>query len=236
MSELMLTVMNGAKQIMRAQAVNANNLANASTVGFRQEVAHLMSAEETDGLRSNTDFSAGMVRSTGRNLDVSIAGNGWIAIMAPDGTEAYTRRGDLQVNALGQLTDGVRNPVIGNNGPIAIPPFSTIEIGSDGSISIQPVGSSPNTMALVDRIKLVLPEEGSLIRNEDGMMRPVNQNPLPADGSVGLTPGSLEGSNVNPVEAMVKMIELARQFESQIQLMQSAKENHSVLSKLLTLN
>lgn len=236
MSELMLTVMNGAKQIMRAQAVNANNLANASTTGFRAEVAHLMSAEETDGLRSSTDFSQGVVKTTGRDLDISINGDGWMAIMSPEGGEAYTRRGDLQVNALGQLTDGSRNPVIGNNGPIAIPPFSAVEIGTDGTISIQPVGQDPNTLAIVDRIKLVLPEAGALMRSEDGLMRPVAQEVLAADASVGLTPRSLESSNVNPVEAMVKMIDLARQFESQIKLMQSAKENASVLSKLLTLN
>ncbi len=236
MSELMLNVMNGAKQIMRAQAVNANNLANASTTGFRREVSHLMGSDVDDGLRSNTDFSQGVVRTTDRDLDISVNGEGWIAIQSPDGTEAYTRRGDLQLNALGQLTDGSRNPVIGNSGPIAIPPFTAIEIGTDGSISIQPAGQDPNTLALIDRIKLVLPAAGEIQRSEDGMMRTSDRNPLVADAAVGITPRSLESSNVNSVEEMVKMIDLARQFEAQIQLMQSAKENASVLSKLLTLS
>lgn len=236
MSELMLSVMNGAKQIMRAQAVNANNLANASTTGFKAETAHIFGTDTGGGLRSTSDLSEGIIRSTGRDLDISVNGDGWIAIQAPDGTEAYTRRGDLVVNALGQLTDGAHNPVIGNAGPIALPPFSSIEIGNDGSISIQAMGQDPNSLAIVDRIKLVLPQEGALERGEDGLMRTGNNTVLQADASVKVNSRSLEGSNVNTVEEMVKMIDLARQFEGQIQLMESAKENASVLSKLLTMN
>lgn len=236
MNELLTTVMNGAEQIMRAQAVNANNLANASTDGFRAELAHIFAQDGSTQLTSTPKYSQGVVRTTGRDLDVSVDGKGWIAIQSPTGVEGYSRRGDLQVDAFGQLTDGARNPIIGNSGPIALPPFTNVEIGSDGTISIQPQGSAPNTLAVVDRIKLVLPDESNLVRGEDGIMRLNNNEDTPADASVTLTTGTLEGSNVNAVEEMVKMIDLARQFEAQVRMMQSAKENASVLSKLLTMN
>lgn len=236
MNELLTTVMNGAEQIMRAQAVNANNLANASTDGFRAELAHIFAQGGSTQLTSTPKYSQGVVRTTGRDLDVSVDGKGWIAIQSPTGVEGYSRRGDLQVDAFGQLTDGARNPIIGNSGPIALPPFTNVEIGSDGTISIRPQGSAPNTLAVVDRIKLVLPNESNLVRGEDGIMRLNNNEDTPADASVTLTTGTLEGSNVNAVEEMVKMIDLARQFEAQVRMMQSAKENASVLSKLLTMN
>lgn len=236
MNELLTSVMGGANQIMRAQAINANNLANASTDGFKAELAHIIASNSEDGLRSSADLSVGVMRTTGRDLDISVDGEGWIAIITPDGTEAYSRRGDLQVNALGQLTDGARNPILGNNGPIALPPFASVQIGRDGSISIQPIGEDPNTLAVVDRIKLVLPEVSDLQRGDDGFLRlPGNQIAEP-DAAVAVMAGTLEGSNVNAVEEMVRMIDLARQFEAHIQLMQSAKENANVLSKLLSMN
>lgn len=236
MYEVMTSVMNGARQIMKAQAINANNLANVSTTGFKGELAHVMGSDSGEGLKSAADLSPGVVHATGRSLDISIDGDGWIAIVAADGTEAYSRRGDLRVDALGQLTNGSGNPVIGNNGPVALPPFSALEIAGDGTISIQPLGSAANALAVVDRIKLVLPEDGQLRRGEDGLMRVDDSSPLPADAGVRVMSGALEGSNVNAVGEMVKMIDLARQFEAQIKLMQSAEENASVLTKLMSMN
>lgn len=236
MYEIMSSVMNGARQIMKAQAINANNLANVSTTGFKGELAHVMGTSTADGLKSSPDMSNGMLKTTGRPLDISVDGKGWIAIVAEDGTEAYSRRGDFRLDALGQLTDGRGRPIIGNSGPIALPPFSSLEIAGDGSISILPMGSENAELAVVDRIKLVVPETGQLQRGEDGLMRVADNIVLPPDGSVRVLSGTLEGSNVNAVGEMVKMIDLARQFEAQIQLMQSAKENASVLAELLSMN
>jgi flagellar basal-body rod protein FlgF len=176
------------------------------------------------------------VRTTGRSLDVSINGEGWIAVVADNGTEGFSRRGDLHVDALGQLSNGAGNPILGNSGPIAIPPFASVEIGNDGTVSIQPLGQSPNTLAVVDRIKLVLLRDTDLYRGEDGLMRLVEGESAQADASVQLSSGSLEGSNVNAVAEMVNMIELARRFEGQVKLMQSAQENASALSKIMSLN
>lgn len=236
MNELLSTVMEGARNIMRAQSINANNLANANTDGFKSELAQIYRDENGVEVKSSPNFTQGVLKTTGRDLDISIDGDGWIAVQAPNGVEGYSRRGDLQIDSLGQLTDGARNPIIGNSGPIALPPFAAIEIGSDGTISIQPQGSAPNTMAVVDRIKLVLPERGSLLRGTDGVMRMPNNETAVPDASVKLFAGTLESSNVNAVEEMVKMIDLARHFEAEIKLMQSAKENASALARIISLN
>lgn len=236
MSELLITAMSSAKQIMQAQAVNANNLANASTDGFRAEIAYISGIGSSAGVYSTPDLSPGTVRTTGRNLDISIDGKGWIATMAADGSEAYSRRGDLKIDTFGILSNGAGRQIMGNNGPIALPPFTSIEIATDGTISIQPLGQSPNTMAIIDRIKLVLLEDSELYRGEDGLMRLPPGTTAEADASIRIFSGSLEGSNVNAVSEMVKMIDLARRFEAQVKLMRSAQENDAALVKLMSLN
>ncbi len=236
MSELLVTAMDSANKIMQAQAVNTNNLANASTDGFRAEMAYISDLNSGGEVYSAPDLSHGAVRTTGRSLDVSINGEGWIAVIGADGTEGYSRRGDLQVDAFGQLSDGTGKPILGNNGPVALPPFSSVEIANDGTISIQPLGQTPNTLAVVDRIKLVLVAEDDLHRGEDGLMRLSSGQTASADSFVRVTSGSIEGSNVNAVAEMVKMIDLARRFEGQVKLMQSAQENASALSKIMSMS
>jgi flagellar basal-body rod protein FlgF len=233
MSELLATVMAGARQVMKAQAINTNNLANSSTDGFQAELVHISSLEDADGLNSTPDLARGMVRTTGNPLDISINGNGWIAVLAADGTEGYTRRGDLKVDVLGQVSNGSGQVVLGEGGPIALPPFANVEIGTDGSISIQPAGEGATTRVVIDRIKLALPDERQLVRGEDGIMRLRRGAIADADASVKVQSGSIEGSNVNAVGEMLKMMDLARQFEAQVQLMNSAKENSSSLSTIL---
>lgn len=235
MSELLQLSMNSAKQIMRAQAVNANNLANASTDGFRAELAHLMAGGSKDGLGSVADFSPGPIRTTGRPLDVSVNGSGWIAVIGDNGTEGYTRRGDLHVDPLGRVLNGAGFQVLGNNGPVALPPFTSVEVGADGTISIRPLGQGAETMATVDRIKLALPDETALERGEDGLMRLPFGETAAADAQVKLTSGTLEGSNVNAVTEMIKMMDLARQFEAQVRLMRSSQENETQLNKIMSI-
>jgi len=236
MQELLLSITNSARQTMQAQAINAHNLANAGTEGFKAEIAYYSTQNAKSTVSSTPDLSPGVVRTTGRDLDVSINGEGWMAVMAEDGTEAYSRRGDLQIDAFGQLTNGVGQPIMGNNGPIALPPFGSLEVGSDGTISILPLGQTPNTIAVVDRIKLVKLEGSEVLRGIDGLIRLPDGIAADADASVGVLSGMLEGSNVNVVGEMVKMIELARRFESEIKLMQSAKENSAALAKIMSMN
>jgi len=236
MSQLLLSAVDNAKQIMQAQAVNANNLANISTDGFKAELAVVTASAGGGQTYSASDLADGVVRTTGRNLDVAINGDGWIAVTGEDGSEGYSRRGDLHVDVLGQLTDGAGRPVLGNSGPIALPPFRSLEVAGDGSISIIPEGSQTGTMAVVDRIKLVEAEKSELMRSEDGLMRLPNGQIADPSATIRLSTGSLEGSNVNAVAEMVKMIDLARRFEGQVKLMQTAQENDRALAEIMSMS
>ncbi|MCB1694333.1 MAG: flagellar basal body rod protein FlgF [Pseudomonadales bacterium] len=229
--------MSGAKDTMLAQSVNTHNLANASTPGFRGDLIKFtsdrtMAGEVTQAINA-IDLRQGDMQTTGRQLDVAIDGEGWIAIQAPDGSEAYSRRGDLRINGQGQLEDGAGRPIMGNSGPISVPPFSQIEIGSDGTLSILPVGQSANSLATVDRIKLVEADPTALYKGDDGLLRlPATSPPVPS-AKVKLVSGSLEGSNVNPIESLVKMIDLARQFEAQVKMMDTAGQNDQSLASVM---
>ena len=239
MDRLLYIAMSGAKQIMQAQAVNSNNLANVSTMGFR---ADMIAAQErpvegpgyktrvySEAVQSGVDFTQGSIITTGNDLDVAIRGKGWIAVQSKDGTEAYTRAGDLHMNANGQLLTGSGNPVLGNGGPIAIPPFDKLEIGGDGTISILPAGQEGSTLAVLDRIKLVNPEQDQLEKNSEGLLKMKGEaaQAVVADSSITLVSGALESSNVNSIASMVSMIEYSRQYEMQIKMMKEADDNAS---------
>lgn len=235
--------MTGAKHALEAQQHNSHNLANANTPGFRQDLDQLISqpvrgpgyasrvyASETS---IGHDFRPGTMMSTGRELDVAVNGDGMIAVQGVDGNEAYTRRGDLRVSPMGLLENGAGRPVMGENGPVAIPPADKIEIGKDGTVSIVPAGQPPENMALIDRIKLVNPPTAELAKGDDGLFRLPGGEIAPPDAGVTVTGGALEGSNVNTVEALVKMIDNARQFETYVKMLSKAEENDGASSRLL---
>ena len=245
MDRMLYVAMSGAKQIMLAQAVNNNNLANVSTAGFRADLDAFRSMPVfgpgypsrvyTMTERPGTDMSAGALTTTGRELDIAVNGQGWIAVQAPDGSEAYTRAGDLRVSVNGQLETGAGHPVMGNGGPIAVPPFEKIEIGADGTISILPIGQAPSALAVVDRIKLVNPLQRDMEKGVDGLMRVKGSDAAP-DATVSLAGGVLESSNVNAVEAMVKMIELSRHYETQIKMMRVAQDNDVAATQMMRMS
>lgn len=224
----------GARELMLAQTVNANNLANANTVGFREDQtfyrALQMSGSGHDSRAyvgtqgQGAKFSPGSLMPTGRDLDVAVRGEGWIAVQGEDGTEAYTRAGDLRVSPTGLLTNAAGHPIIGNNaGPITLPPFEKIEIGGDGTLSVIPRGQEATTLAVVDRIKLVKPDNAQLNKGTDGLFRHKDGIEVASDAEVRLISGTLESSNVNVVESMVRTMELARRFELQVKIMEQAK-------------
>ncbi len=240
MNVMVRMAMSGARETMAAQAVNTHNLANASTAGFRADLMKF-SNEVVDGSGENrivnaVDFTQGRLQATGRTLDVALNGKGWMAIQGADGEEAYSRRGDLTVDNLGQLTDGAGRPILGNNGPIAVPPFSEIEIGKDGTISIQPLGQPPNALAIVDRIKLVQVDEEQLYTAPDGMLRLPEGVDAEISGEIQLLSGTLESSNVNTIETMVRMIDLARRFEAQIKMMETSEENARSMTSVMRIS
>ncbi|WP_347257872.1 flagellar basal-body rod protein FlgF [Methylocaldum sp.] len=243
MDRSLYVAMSGAKQILLAQASNANNLANANTPGFRADFEQIRSMPVFGNgypsrvyamtERPGVDLSTGSLQTTGRDLDVAINGDGWLAVQAKDGSEAYTRAGDLHITPAGQLVTGSGLPVLGNAGPIAIPPAQKVEIGSDGTISIIPQGANATALAILDRIKLVKPEKSQLEKGEDGLMRIKDGTPVEATNEVQLVTGSLEGSNVSTVEEMVQMIELAREFEYQIKMMKTVEDDGNASAELM---
>ena len=232
MDKVLYLAANGANEIMRAQANNANNLANANTVGFREDFSFAKAAQVTGtGYQSRAysvteghgaNLSPGSMLTTGRELDVAIRGEGWLAVQGMDGTEAFTRAGDLRVTPAGLLTTAAGHPVIGNNGgPITIPPADKIEIGADGTVSVRPRGQEPTTLVIVDRIKMVNPDPTAIGKGMDGLFRMKDGSVIEPDAGVQIISGVLESSNVNVVESMVTMMELARKFELQIKVMEN---------------
>ena len=246
MDRLIYTAMTGAKHVFMQQAGTANNLANASTIGFKAQ-EHRFRAVPVIGEGMPTraftvDASVsdvmdeGPLMFTGRNLDVAVNGRGWIAVQLPDGSEAYTRAGSLDVDVTGLLQTKSGYTVAGDGGPINIPPDNTIEIAPDGTVSVVPNFGTPNNANAIGRIKLVNPPEGDLVRGADGLFHQRNGQPAAADERVKLASGTLEGSNVNVTDSMVNLISLARQFEMQVKMLQTADTNAQRADQLLSLN
>jgi flagellar basal-body rod protein FlgF len=242
MDRLIYTSMTGAKHLMHRQETLANNLANANTTGFRSEIVALRAVPARGaeaGTRVSTvettignDFTPGPMQATGRDLDVAVQGSGWLAVQATDGTEAYTRAGNLQVSAEGvlQLPNGLS--VLGDGGPITVPVNAQISIGADGTISAKLAGQS--TTNQVGRLKLVNPPAEELTKGLDGLFRTKDGGEAQADANVRVVPGQLEGSNVNVVDAMIGMIAAARQFELQLKLLDSAQQNEQKANSLIS--
>lgn len=234
MDRMLYIAMSGAKETLLSQQATSNNLANATTTGFVADFHQFRSmpvfgeGQPTRvyamSERPATDFKPGSMMMTGRDLDVAVSTGGWLAVQAADGGEAYTRRGDLQVDANGLVTTGNGLPLMGDGGPIAIPPADKITIGSDGTISIVPQGGDPTQLAVVDRIKMVAGQYDQLEKGNDGLMRLKSGEPAEADATQRLLQGVLESSNVNGVKEMVSMIELQRRFEMQVKMMKTANE------------
>lgn len=243
MDRALYVAMSSGQNIMSAQALHAHNLANATTAGFQADLARARTLavsgagfdtrayaiSETAG----TDFSRGTLMETGRDMDVAVDGEGWIAVLGRDGQEAYTRAGSFKVNVQGQLLTGNNLPVLGNGGPIAIPPFDKITVGSDGTITVQPQGQSVEVLAVVDRIKLVSPNLADLEKSVDGLIRRKDGQPQEADAFVGVRSGFLQASNVSAVDELTEILTLAREFEVNIKMMKTLEENSSAAAQVL---
>jgi len=243
MDKALFIAMSGAKQNMLAQKAHANNLANVNTTAFKQDFTqarampvfgeHYPSRAYAMTERPATNFEQGPLMQTGNSLDVALKGEGWIAVQAENGEEAYTRDGRLQIDVNGRLLTGSGLPVMGNGGPIVVPPAGKVEIGADGTISILAEGAVG--LAEVDRIKLVRPDPQSLEKKEDGLIHFKNpeQGAAQADPAVRLEVGFLEGSNVNAVSELTDILSLSRQYELQVKLMSQAEQLSQSTARLL---
>ena len=247
MDKYLYVAMTGASQNALAQRAHANNLANISTNGFQKDLEQARSMPVFGDSyparvyamteRPATDFTPGSLQETGRDMDVAIDGQGWIAVQAADGSEAYVRTASLQIDAFGQLRTGNGLPVLGNGGPIAVPPEQKVEIGQDGTISIRALGEAPNVMAEVDRIKLVNPDPKTMEKGTDGLVRVKGATePIAADANVRVTSGFLESSNVNAVEEMTAILSLSRQFELHVKMMRTAEDDAAAMARVMQLS
>ncbi len=246
MDRLIYTAMTGAKHILDQQATNSHNLANATSTGFRAQVDSFRAVPVvSEGLPTRAfvidstvgaDFQAGPIETTGRVLDVAVQGKGWLTVQRDDGTEGYTRNGALKISENGVLQTSTGQNIVGDGGPISIPPDTAITIAKDGTISVVNNGTLPGPSNILGRLKLVNPDEANLERKADGLFGTKDNSIADADANVTIASGALEGSNVNVVDAMVNMISLARQFETQMKLIQSAENNANKASQLFNLS
>lgn len=246
MDRMLYLASNGAAHLERAQAVHANNLANVSTDGFRREFAQTMDrairgdghAARTFALSEGTgfDFGSGVMRETGRNLDVAIKGNGLLAVQMPDGSEGYTRAGALQVDSAGRLLSPEGLPVLGSGGPVAVPPLVNLFVGEDGGITIRPEGQGPESLVQVDQLKLVSAPPEALAKAAPGIFQARDGQNLEVDETIKVAGGSLESSNVNAVSELTDILAIARQFELEVRMMQKVEENDEASSQLVRIS
>jgi flagellar basal-body rod protein FlgF len=236
--------MTGAKQIMQAQAVNNHNIANVNTVGFRADAVSFVSQpiyglgypSRVNAVASDagTDFSSGVLQSTGGDLDIAVNGAGYIAVQGADGQEAYTRAGDLRVSPDGAVTTASGFAVLSETGPLTIPPATTVTIGNDGTVSVVPLGLNPVAISPTDRIKLVNPPQKNLQKGDDGLLRLKDGAKAETDPTVKLTSGVLESSNVNAAQSLINMIELQRLYEFQVRSMNSTDQNEQAAEQMMS--
>ncbi|UQB42694.1 flagellar basal body rod protein FlgF [Thiomicrospira microaerophila] len=246
MDRMLYVSMSGAKEALLSQANNANNLANATTDGFKQDFNQFR-AQHMDGPgwhtrsysmdeRPATDFSAGPIKVTGRALDVATKENGYMAILTPAGDEAYIRSASMQITADGQLVDVHGNPMLNAAGaPIVLPPVDHLEVGIDGTISVVPAGAPANEVVVLDQLRLVEPDHRQLEKGLDGFIRQVPGNAELGQADIRVINGALEGSNVNTVQALVTMIELTRKYEMQVKMMKTSKDHAGASDKILSI-
>lgn len=245
MDRLIYTAMTGASQVLQQQATVSENLANTNTPGFRAALNTFRAVPVVgEGLptrafvvdsTAGADFTPGVMQSTGRELDVAVNGAGWIAVQGADGKEAYTRNGSLQISPNGVLQTRTGLNVMGDNGPLTIPQDTQVTIAKDGTISTVPNVTPAASVVVVGRLKLVNPPADRLERSADGMFRLKDGSTAIADAKTEVVSGHLEGSNVNTVEAMVNMISLARKFDMQMKMLQTADANARQASQIMSL-
>ncbi len=246
MDKGLFVAMTGASQNMQALQARANNLANATTNGFKADLAQARAmpvfgdtyASRVYAMteRPATDFSPGVPELTGRDLDLAIRGEGWLAVQAGDGGEAYTRAGDLHIDAAGQLLTGSGLPVLGGGGPIVLPPAEKVQIGEDGTVSVRPLGATPLQLVVVDRLKLVNPDAAELRKSDDGLVRLASGALAEEDAAVRVEVGYLETSNVNTVHELTEIISLSRQYEMQVKMMSTLEQNAEASARILQIS
>lgn len=245
MDRLIYTSLTAMRGSMARQTAIANNLANANTPGFRADLAEAQSLW-LDGQQLDTralaseqvlaaDMKAGTVTATGRDLDIAMSGDAMLAVQAENGEIGYTRRGDLVLSASGLLTTGDGRPVQGSQGPLMMPPADSINIDEQGRVWIVPQGGDPTQPQQADQLQIVSPAGSDVVKGTDGLFRVRNGGVLPHDPDARVTTRSLESSNVSATEALVKMIEASRSWDTQLKLLGDARDMDAATADLMSL-
>ncbi len=247
MDRLIYTSLSAMRTLMQRQQVTASNLANATTTGFRGDMADttaiylgsgggaVAAVAQAGQSVQRADMKAGANIATGRSLDVSMDADALLAVQAPDGTEGYTRRGDLQVADSGLLTTGDGVPVMGEGGPITLPPADKVTIDKTGAVSIVPQGGDPSQPQQVDQLKLVSATGSTITKGVDGLFQVAGGGTLPGDPNARLTPATLEGSNVNTTRTLTDMIDASRAWETQVKMLAGAKDMDQSTAELMNI-
>jgi len=245
MDRLIYTALSAMDSAMARQRVIANNLANASTPGFRAEEfavtpatirgAPLEARAMARGHVRGADLAQGKITATGRALDIAVEGDALIALQARDGSEVYSRRGDLKVSASGVLENGEGLAVLGEAGPITLPPSSDITIAADGSVLVRDPAAPNEPPGAIDRIKLVSPAGSRIEKGLDNLLRVPGGGALPADPTARVRSGMIETSNVDTAATLVEMIEAQRAFEQRAKIIATAREIDEASARLMSL-
>jgi len=248
MDKSLYVAMTGAQASLQAQGTVSHNLANIDTAGFKAALSNTEAFKikgagfpsRVDAIMADQGFDArlGSMQITGNTLDIALHADRWLAVQAQNGDVGYTRAGELALNPNGQLQTSSGHWVLDENqNPISIPPHQSLEIGSDGTISIVPQGEGPQTQAIIGKLGIVEAPRERLTRGLDGLMRnsEPDATPFPPAAGTSLTAGALEGSNVDAANALVQMIQLQRQYEMQVKVIKHGDENTQSANTLLRL-
>jgi flagellar basal-body rod protein FlgF len=247
MDRAVYIAMTGAQNNMQSQTSHSNNLANARTYAFKADFSqsraipvwgeHHPSRAFAKTERPASDFNDGTLIETGNDLDTALTGDGFFSVIDAKGQEAYSRRGDFSVSPLGELINGIGQSIIGEGGPIILPPYEKVEIAGDGIISIRPAGGGPDEMIAIDVLKMVNPDLQNLAKGTDGLFRPVaGPAILPGDPVLTVVSGFVEASNVNPVAELTNILALNRQYETQVKMMKTAEDMSRAAERILQLS
>ena len=234
MDKLAYTTVNAMKSLMNRQTAIANNMANSDTAGFKADMVSAK-AQYLNGPGHNSramavdrdmqaDMNGGVITKTDRPLDIALEGDAMLAVQAADGEEAYTKRGDLQISASGAMLTGDGFPVLGESGPVTLPPSERVDIGADGTISYVPAGGDPTQPQQLGKLKLVSATGSQMSKGADTLFHVADDGTLPVDENAKVISGALEQSNVNMRSALVDMIETSRAWETQARLLKMTEE------------
>ena len=246
MDRLIYTAVSGMSASMARQRMIASNMANAQTIGFRAELMQAMPITITgDGLdvRALTDaqvrgasMKEGSITRTGRLLDIAMQGDVMLAVQAMDGSEAYTRRGDLSVTASGVLQNGDGLPVIGEGGPVTVPSGSLVSISPDGGVMVSDPALPDEPAQRVAQLKLASTSGTDIGKGLDGLFRVPGGGILPLDQDAELISGALEQSNVVPSQVLVEMVEAQRLFDIRTKVISTARELDEGSARLMRIS